>query len=107
MCRTCRSISCTRTSLPVFRVPLYPAKSSFSFSPGVQGLPRPSIHPKRRISRSEEHTSELQSRRDLVCRLLLEKKKNKATTQTIPEQRVLRHISSKAVQRYFTLDPSL
>src|SRR6266496_1534335 len=28
--------------------------------------------------RSEEHTSELQSRRDLVCRLLLEKKKNRA-----------------------------
>src|SRR5207247_11393701 len=27
-------------------------------------------------SRSEEHTSELQSRVDLVCRLLLEKKKN-------------------------------
>src|SRR5690349_23271437 len=30
-----------------------------------------------RFRRSEEHTSELQSRRDLVCRLLLEKKKNK------------------------------
>src|SRR5438874_12256242 len=29
-------------------------------------------------SRSEEHTSELQSRRDLVCRLLLEKKKQHA-----------------------------
>src|SRR5690349_22089866 len=28
--------------------------------------------------RSEEHTSELQSRRDLVCRLLLEKKKRTA-----------------------------
>src|SRR6266403_4489926 len=28
-----------------------------------------------RAERSEEHTSELQSRRDLVCRLLLEKKK--------------------------------
>src|SRR5204862_4657675 len=28
--------------------------------------------------RSEEHTSELQSRRDLVCRLLLEKKKIKS-----------------------------
>src|SRR5438874_8774272 len=27
------------------------------------------------LTRSEEHTSELQSRRDLVCRLLLEKKK--------------------------------
>src|SRR5204862_7636800 len=30
-----------------------------------------------RWERSEEHTSELQSRRDLVCRLLLEKKKKK------------------------------
>src|SRR2546428_7783503 len=29
----------------------------------------------KRIVRSEEHTSELQSRSDLVCRLLLEKKK--------------------------------
>src|SRR5438105_9643269 len=29
--------------------------------------------------RSEEHTSELQSRVDLVCRLLLEKKKHKTT----------------------------
>src|SRR5438132_7939086 len=31
------------------------------------------------ISRSEEHTSELQSHSDLVCRLLLEKKKEKNT----------------------------
>src|SRR3712207_7752663 len=31
--------------------------------------------------RSEEHTSELQSRQYLVCRLLLEKKKNKYKTQ--------------------------
>src|SRR6478672_13965804 len=30
--------------------------------------------------RSEEHTSELQSRSDLVCRLLLEKKKNNHMT---------------------------
>src|SRR5207249_11516646 len=34
--------------------------------------PRAAAH---RIDRSEEHTSELQSRFDLVCRLLLEKKK--------------------------------
>src|SRR2546428_7337050 len=33
--------------------------------------------------RSEEHTSELQSRSDLVCRLLLEKKKRAAATRTI------------------------
>src|SRR5947209_12713923 len=33
-----------------------------------------------RIPRSEEHTSELQSRQYLVCRLLLEKKKKITTT---------------------------
>src|SRR5215211_9017570 len=32
--------------------------------------------------RSEEHTSELQSHSDLVCRLLLEKKKTKKKTHT-------------------------
>src|SRR5690349_22374124 len=35
------------------------------------------------FQRSEEHTSELQSRRDLVCRLLLEKKK------VVPVQSIL------------------
>src|SRR5438034_5686683 len=34
-------------------------------------------------ARSEEHTSELQSHSDLVCRLLLEKKKKKQTRQNI------------------------
>src|SRR5260221_4134355 len=33
------------------------------------------------LSRSEEHTSELQSHSDLVCRLLLEKKKNNSIWQ--------------------------
>src|SRR2546429_2594118 len=33
--------------------------------------------------RSEEHTSELQSRLHLVCRLLLEKKKNKSDAESI------------------------
>src|SRR5260370_26040089 len=35
--------------------------------------------------RSEEHTSELQSHLNLVCRLLLEKKKNKRTIRSSPE----------------------
>src|SRR5438105_12912005 len=35
-----------------------------------------------RLARSEEHTSELQSRVDLVCRLLLEKKKTQIMHQT-------------------------
>src|SRR5690606_41741373 len=40
----------------------------------LSGLCR-ALHDERRQSRSEEHTSELQSRENLVCRLLLEKKK--------------------------------
>src|SRR5260370_8691354 len=36
--------------------------------------------------RSEEHTSELQSHLNLVCRLLLEKKKNTCTAHTDPHQ---------------------
>src|SRR3712207_7246630 len=36
-----------------------------------------------RSARSEEHTSELQSRQYLVCRLLLEKKKNKLKKKQI------------------------
>src|SRR5687768_17906384 len=35
------------------------------------------------LRRSEEHTSELQSRLHLVCRLLLEKKKKKQTSSSI------------------------
>src|ERR1039458_10410969 len=37
-----------------------------------------------RSSRSEEHTSELQSLRHLVCRLLLEKNKNEELNGTCP-----------------------
>src|SRR5690349_22523719 len=38
----------------------------------------------RKDQRSEEHTSELQSRRDLVCRLLLEKKKERKALNSLP-----------------------
>src|SRR5260370_38228568 len=41
-------------------------------------------HPRAaRSARSEEHTSELQSHLNLVCRLLLEKKKKKNTESTV------------------------
>src|SRR5690349_23639411 len=62
--------SCASAQPPNFALPCALRWSmSSSKSPSVSGteLVR---------SRSEEHTSELQSRRDLVCRLLLEKKKN-------------------------------
>src|SRR5437773_8431463 len=39
-----------------------------------------------RKTRSEEHTSELQSHHDLVCRLLLEKKKTKPQPHKTPTQ---------------------
>src|SRR5436309_6393729 len=45
-----------------------------SFLPGTFGSQKMSARP-----RSEEHTSELQSRENLVCRLLLEKKKQRPT----------------------------
>src|SRR2546427_9534413 len=39
-----------------------------------------------RSPRSEEHTSELQSQSNLVCRLLLEKKKKKTKLQNVQEK---------------------
>src|SRR5256885_5482859 len=47
--------------------------------------------------RSEEHTSELQSPCNLVCRLLLEKKKYKASAARITSCRH-RHLAGRAVQ---------
>src|SRR3712207_7071666 len=44
---------------------------------GQRGGPRPPTAARGVHRRSEEHTSELQSRQYLVCRLLLEKKKKK------------------------------
>src|SRR2546421_7539202 len=68
----------------LFRSPSRRLNSNFSSTGSAEG-PRCSIWraivPRRILryptSRSEEHTSELQSRSDLVCRLLLEKKKKK------------------------------
>src|SRR5207302_9888830 len=41
----------------------------------LPAIPRCEGRPRLQVDRSEEHTSELQSRENLVCRLLLEKKK--------------------------------
>src|SRR2546422_8351495 len=53
-----------------------------SGAPTTSSSPRPTVSPgggkqAAELWRSEEHTSELQSRLHLVCRLLLEKKKHK------------------------------
>src|SRR5690606_40897282 len=57
--------------------PLPYERNNGSHRPSVrpaEHLSRYSFTPVSSISRSEEHTSELQSRENLVCRLLLEKK---------------------------------
>src|SRR6266496_6076347 len=48
---------------------------------------RPRRRDRRVRDRSEEHTSELQSRRDLVCRLLLEKKKKEQSRSLSTKQK--------------------
>src|SRR5207249_7344677 len=49
---------------------------------------------RRQLPRSEEHTSELQSRFDLVCRLLLEKKKKKVI-QIHKKQKQCKHVTNE------------
>src|SRR5580658_10571166 len=48
-------------------------------------------------NRSEEHTSELQSPCNLVCRLLLEKKKNLKQLKTVLSQQTINISKSKTV----------
>src|SRR5215211_8653495 len=59
------------------RSTLFPYTTLFRSRPHPTGFPRRRRHTRAPRSRSEEHTSELQSHSDLVCRLLLEKKKTK------------------------------
>src|SRR6266511_5639827 len=56
--------------------------------PQLDGVPAPCLAGE--AARSEEHTSELQSRENLVCRLLLEKKKKKGTYRTSFKQKTKR-----------------
>src|SRR5438552_8832028 len=51
-----------------------------------------------RVTRSEEHTSELQSPDHLVCRLLLEKKKRASRARTRPRNSVSRTSNSHRSQ---------
>src|SRR5690349_23996240 len=51
--------------------------------------------------RSEEHTSELQSRRDLVCRLLLEKKKKKKNKNKTRNKKSIQRTQPKSIIFYY------
>src|SRR5206468_4461070 len=77
------------------RSTLFPYTTLFRSLADPAGMRRGALHPRRPgdrgglDERSEEHTSELQSRSDLVCRLLLEKKKKqKKTIINIPKTKL-------------------
>src|SRR5207249_5078074 len=79
------STNCTTTYLPSASYTLLASwpwpSSSNNESASALDLPMPGMALIRGAGpRSEEHTSELQSRFDLVCRLLLEKKKKKSSS---------------------------
>src|SRR6266540_7181833 len=70
-------------------LPIYPAAAAPALSPGRSrhsGCRRPD---RGRRDRSEEHTSELQSHHDIVCRLLLEKKKKHNTINNMQKNNKL------------------
>src|SRR2546422_2226069 len=72
-----------------------PAKRCAGRSPEAPGGAHNSNwRPRRSWSRSEEHTSELQSRLHLVCRLLLEKKKKKKKERK-KEQKIINNNTKK------------
>src|SRR2546430_4174749 len=80
-------------------------------SPGVRrGAARAGARPRgasqrgRAPARSEEHTSELQSQSNLVCRLLLEKKKNEYTTLLYHTQ-AHKNTDSSRRQNHYPSDP--
>src|SRR5258707_12599101 len=70
------------------RSTLFPYTTLFRSQPDAvvrRGRPRP-IGGEQDVPRSEEHTSELQSRQYLVCRLLLEKKKKTTSIRSLRTQ---------------------
>src|SRR5437588_3446824 len=88
------------------RSTLFPYTTLFRSTPRTPGvgrraserrdgaIPACARRPGRRQGRSEEHTSELQSHSDLVCRLLLEKKNEKDDLRTSFESSNIMHVGT-------------
>src|SRR5256885_6335920 len=80
------------------KLPVCIAKTQYSFSDNPKLLGAPSGWTLNVTDRSEEHTSELQSPCNLVCRLLLEKKKQKNINLTLT--RLDRHTTCLQIYIY-------
>src|SRR5437867_10162482 len=88
------------------RSTLFPYTTLFRSRPSVRSMmtllfPLASFRRATAVARSEEHTSELQSPYDLVCRLLLEKKKKQHR-----QANALNHPQQRPAQRRDTYDVS-
>src|SRR3712207_7638920 len=90
----------TRRSPDLFRMQAPPARLA---AKRARCRPNPRAHDRalRRSSRSEEHTSELQSRQYLVCRLLLEKKKKKTIVGRPKIERLIALIKIHCIAHVF------
>src|SRR2546427_1901606 len=79
----CEAFDDSRTRLTPYEVPLRFMYHVYRRRPGNRddrGAGIMAAYERVLVERSEEHTSELQSQSNLVCRLLLEKKKKKHDT---------------------------
>src|SRR5690606_41451049 len=94
--RTCMLGLCVWGSAHHRDLPPFPTRRSSDLSAGASAVASPrfagrssarreSSGGSAKSSRSEEHTSELQSRENLVCRLLLEKKKSRCAAIRLAE----------------------
>src|SRR5438874_3208514 len=94
------------------RSTLFPYTTLFRSHAGAHVVPTQDQRPARPgyagAFRSEEHTSELQSRRDLVCRLLLEKKKRQVSIfNCIIFMMPSRQFATWCVRSYMPSDPGI
>src|SRR5436309_8755339 len=69
-----------------YRLPRVPANDAVAQGPVIVDAGTRGVD-----NRSEEHTSELQSRENLVCRLLLEKKKKKKIKKIKIKKKMINH----------------
>src|SRR4029077_4947480 len=91
------------TGVQTCALPISPPRPARRGGPPARGDGR-----RTRPSRSEEHTSELHSHLNLVCRLLLEKKQDKTKTETYRQKHTTCTISAvEAPPQSFSTPPLL
>src|SRR5215204_7464177 len=97
------SFDCYRSRIPPLRLFFFlmirrpPRSTLFPYTTLFRSPPRADLDMPWAVEekhgwRSEEHTSELQSHSDLVCRLLLEKKKNKINNHYLYIKKIIHNI---------------